>query len=579
MSQKFTGIAASPGIAIAPAFVRPSGFRHDASGREPERPREPPVDPEGEWRSFLEAVDASRTELVELRDRTRERLGDLKAEIFDAHLSILKDPELSGAVSRNIKASGMDAGAALEAAAGEFTDLLAQVEGDLFRARIDDIRDLTKRILSHLDGCACDDWGGICGEVVVVAEALTPSETSQLDPSLVKAFVTAEGSLTSHSSILARSMEIPAVVGIADLGEACGPGSMVIVDGSKGIVIVDPSPEELERYGRAREGLARTAQASLRFAALPTKTRDGRSLELSANIGGPKDSEQALAKGAEGVGLFRTEFLYMDRPSLPTEDEQYEAYRSVLEAFAPRPVVVRTLDIGGDKAVECLKLGPEPNPFLGIRAIRLCFAREDIFRTQLRALLRAGGSGRLRIMFPMIAAIEELRSAKRILEEERRSLASRGIAAPEGIEVGIMIEIPGAAAMADRLAREADFFSVGTNDLVQYTMAADRMNAKLAYLNQALHPAILRLMGSVAEAAKGGGIWAGVCGEMAADPLALPLLVGMGFDELSMSAASIPAAREAISTIDGQEARALFLRARDLDSADEVRELVGNSIK
>jgi phosphotransferase system enzyme I (PtsI) len=577
MSRIFTGIAASPGIAIAPAFVRPSRAR--PAGREIERSGKAPADPESEWWSFLEAVDASRAELVALRDKTREKLGDLKAEIFDAHLSILKDPELSDAVSRNIKASGMEAGAALEAAAKEFIDLLAQVEGDLFRARIDDIRDLTRRVLSHLDGAACDDWGGICGEVVVVAEALSPSETSQLDPSLVKAFITAEGSLTSHSSILARSMEIPAVVGIADLGEAFGAGSMVIVDGSKGIVIVDPSPEELERYGRAREGLARAAQAALRYAKLPTKTRDGRSLELSANIGGPKDSVQALAKGAEGVGLFRTEFLYMDRPSLPTEDEQYEAYRSVLEAFKPRPVVVRTLDIGGDKAVECLTLNAEPNPFLGIRAIRLCFAREDIFRTQLRALLRAGGSGRLRIMFPMIAAIEELRSAKRILEEERRSLKSRGIAAPEGIEVGIMIEIPGAVAMADRLAREADFFSVGTNDLVQYTMAADRMNAKLAYLNQALHPAILRLMGSVAEAAKGGGIWSGVCGEMAADPLALPLLVGMGFDELSMSAASIPAAREAISKIDCQEARALYVRARDLDNAEEVRELVRNSIK
>jgi phosphoenolpyruvate-protein phosphotransferase (PTS system enzyme I) len=571
MSRLLKGIAASPGIAIAPVFVRLSRARPELSGKAS-------LGPEGEWRRFRESVDASRDELVALRDRTREKLGDLKAEIFSAHLSILKDPELSDAVSRNIKTSGMDAGSAIEAAAKEFIDLLAQVEGDLFRARIDDIRDLTKRIVSHLDGAACEDWRGIAGEVVIVADALTPSETTQLDPALVKAFVTAEGSLTSHSSILARSMEIPAVVGIGGLDASLASGSTVIVDGSKGLVIVDPSPEEIESYRRERDELARSRAAALRYATLPTITRDGQKLELSANIAGAKDSEQALSKGAEGVGLFRTEFLYMDRPSLPAEDEQYEAYRSVLEAFAPRPVVVRTLDIGGDKAVECLKLEAEPNPFLGIRAIRLCFAREDVFRTQLRALLRAGTSGNLRVMFPMIATIDELRSAKRMLEEERRSLESKGIAVPADMEVGIMIEIPAAAAMADRLAREADFFSVGTNDLVQYAMAADRMNPKLAYLNQSLHPAILRLMGNVAEAAKASGIWAGVCGEMAADPLALPLLVGMGYGELSMSAASIPATREAISKIDSREARELYLRARDLDNADEVRELVGKNI-
>jgi phosphoenolpyruvate-protein phosphotransferase (PTS system enzyme I) len=571
MPRLLKGIAASPGIAIAPAFLRLSLAR-------PKGPAKAAGGPELELRRFAEAVEASRSELVVLRDRTKARLGDLKAEIFDAHLSILKDPELADAVSRNIKAAGADAGSALESAAQEFIDLLSQVEGELFRARIDDIRDLTRRILSHLDGSSREDLGGIASDAVVVADALTPSETAQLDPAFVKAFVCAEGSLTSHSSILARSMGIPAVVGVGDLGGLCEAGRIVIVDGSAGIVILDPGPAELEAYRLAGEKLAVAAQSALRFAALPTLTRDGLSLELSANIGGPKDSEQALARGAEGVGLFRTEFLFMDRPSLPTEDEQYEAYRSVLEAFAPRPVVVRTLDIGGDKAVDCLELEAEPNPFLGIRAIRLCFAREEVFRTQLRALLRAGAKGKLRVMFPMIATIEELRSAKRILEEERRALKAAGVAAAEAMEVGIMIEIPAAAAMADRLALEADFFSVGTNDLVQYAMAADRMNPKLAHLNQALHPAILRLMGSVAEAAEAGGIWAGVCGEMAADPLALPLLVGMGFGELSMGSSSIPAAREAISRIDSAEARSLYLRARDLDSADEVRELVGKSI-
>ena len=574
MSRTVTGLAASPGIAIAPAFLRLARARPASAGRAS-------AGPELESRRYAEALEESRAELIALRDRTKARLGDLKAEIFDAHLSILKDPELSDAVSRHIRESGLDAASALEAAAKEFIDPLAQVEGDLFRARIDDIRDLSRRIVSHLDGTADEDWGMIEGDVVVVSEALTPSETAQLDAAFVKAFVTAEGSLTSHSSILARSMGIPAVVGVGELGEAfrgAAAGGPLIVDGTAGIVILDPSAEELEAYSRARDRLAASARAALRFADLPTLTRDGKSLELSANIGGPKDSSGALAKGAEGVGLFRTEFLYMDRQDLPSEDEQFEAYRSVLESFAPRPVVVRTLDIGGDKAVDCLKLEAEPNPFLGVRAIRLCFAREDIFRTQLRALLRAGASGNLRIMFPMIATVEELRKAKGILEEERRVLSAKGAATPSGLQVGIMIEIPAAATMADRLAREADFFSVGTNDLVQYSMAADRMNPRLAHLNRALHPAILRVMGGVAEAARAAGIWAGVCGEMAADPLALPLLVGMGFGELSMGPASIPGAREAISHIDSEEARGLYLRALESDSADEVRGLVEKSI-
>jgi phosphotransferase system enzyme I (PtsI) len=570
MSIKLKGIAASPGIAIAPAFLRESraAVLEERAAESPER----------EWSRYQAAVEASRAELTELRDRTKERLGGLKAEIFDAHLSMLKDPELSAAVAERIKEKGMSAASALEAAVAEFIELLGQVEDELFRGRIDDLRDLGRRILSQLEASKGLAWEGLRSESVVVAESLSPSETTALDPALVKGFATSEGSATSHSSILARSMEIPAVVGLRGLGEACRDGATLIVDGSAGLVIVDPEPQELEAYRRARDERAAAAAAALRFARLPTRSKDGAELMLAANIGGPGEADRALAKGAEGVGLFRTEFLFMDRPDLPAEEEQCEAYGAVLAAFAPKPVVIRTLDIGGDKAVDSLKLEPEPNPFLGVRAIRLCLEREGLFRTQLRALLRASNRGVLRIMFPMIAALEELRSARAILEDERRGLKERGIAVADGIEVGIMIEIPAAAVMADQLAKEADFFSVGTNDLTQYLMAADRMNPKLAYLNQALHPAVLRVLGGVAKAARAGGIAAGVCGEMAADPLAIPLLVGMGFDELSMSAASIPAARELIARVDSGEACALYGRAKELDTAEEVRRLVADSI-
>lgn len=572
MSTRLRGIAASPGIAIAPVHV--VSPRSAAPRAAVARCAEEPSSPEREWTRYLEAVEASRLELAALRDKTRAELGDLKAEIFDAHLSILKDPELESTVSRNVREEKMSAVRAIEEAARLFIALLSEVEGDLFAARIDDIRDLASRIASHLDCSGGATRIEMRGEAVIVSESLTPSETTQLDRRFVKAFVTSSGSASSHSSILARSMLIPAVVGLGPLEGIFAQGSTVIVDGGEGIVIVNPEPFELATYGKARDEAAEAARAAQRFASMATVTKDGHALELAANIGGPADVEGALAAGAEGVGLFRTEFLYMDRPTLPSEDEQCLAYTQVLERMAPRPVVIRTLDIGGDKGVDCLDLESEPNPFLGVRAIRLCFAREDIFRTQLRALLRASVRGNLRIMFPMIATLEELREAKRMLAEERRGLEEAGCPVGRGIEVGMMIEIPAAAMMADQLAKEADFFSVGTNDLVQYSMAADRMSPTLARLNQPLHPAILRTLGSVAEAARGRGRWTGICGEMAADPLALPLLVGMGFDELSMSAASIPRSREIVSKIDRKEARALYERARDLETADEVRALV-----
>lgn len=572
MSKILKGIGASAGIAIAPAFLRPAA---GATGHEVE---EPSRNPEAEARRYATAIAESRAELIALRDSTKERLGDLKAEIFDAHLSMLGDPELAAAVDQGIRERGLSARAALSSAIQSFTALLSEIDGELFKARADDLRDLADRIAAHLGGLSrgndSNPWTRLESEAVIVAEGLTPSETTLLDPRLVKAFVTSGGSLTSHSSILARSLQLPAVVGIGSFLSEIGDRCLLIVDGAAGLVIVDPEPEELERYTREKEGLEAEAREKERFIGLRSLTKDGASLSLEANIGGPKDSGAAIAKGAEGVGLFRTEYLYMDRETLPSEEEQYEAYRSVLQAFAPRPVVIRTLDVGGDKGAPSLDLAAEANPFLGVRAIRLCFAKEDVFRTQLRALLRASKAGKLRVMFPMIATLGEFRAARRILEEEAQRLSTRGIPMASDIEIGLMVEIPAAAIMIDQFAREADFFSVGTNDLVQYSMAADRTNPNLAYLNNALHPAILRILGRVAETAERTGRSAAVCGEMAADPEALPLLVGMGFGELSMNAAAIPATRAMLSHIDQEEAHALYLQARELESAEEVRDLV-----
>lgn len=575
MGALLKGLPASPGIAIARAWLRDPPPR---AGGAPEARVSGGA--EAEWERWLRALEASRAELAGLRDSTRERLGALKAEIFDAHLSMLRDPELAEAVSRGVREEGLDASAALEAAVRDFAAALESLDGELFRARADDLRDLGARIGRHLAGegagCAAPE-AGACGPegLVVFARSLTPSETAALDLSVVRAFVTAEGSLASHSTILARSLGIPAVVGLgAEALSSVAGGAMVVVDGLRGLVALDPDEAELSAYRERAAGAAEAEAETRRWATAPTRTRDGGGLELVANIGSPRDCQPALARGAEGVGLFRTEFLFMDRADLPSEAEQREAYREALAAFAPRPVTIRTLDIGGDKEVPALALPKEENPFLGLRALRLCLAREDLFRTQLRALLGAAEAGRLRIMFPMVATLGELRAAKAILEEERRALLSRGLPLPQDIEVGVMIEIPAAAAMADLLAKEADFFSVGTNDLTQYMMAADRMNPALARLSDPLHPALLRVMGEVARAARARGRRAAVCGEMAADPAALPLLVGMGFDELSMGAASIPGTRAALSRIDRASARELWMEAKDLEGAEEVRALV-----
>ncbi|TGV30581.1 phosphoenolpyruvate--protein phosphotransferase, partial [Mesorhizobium sp. M00.F.Ca.ET.186.01.1.1] len=431
--------------------------------------------------------------------------------------------------------------------------LFEQMDNDYMRERAADIRDVTKRVLAYLLGVNFFQPSSLTEEVIIVAEDLTPSDTAQLNRQFVKGFVTDIGGRTSHSAIMARSMEIPAVVGTQNITSAVQTSTLMIVDGHEGVVIIDPSEEEVAHYTRKQAEDAEQKAELAKLVHNQTVTADQHHVELAANIGSPADVAGALANGAEGVGLFRTEFLYMGRDDFPTEEEQYVAYKQVLTSMGDKPVVIRTLDIGGDKHLSYLDMPEEMNPFLGYRAIRLCLDRQELFRTQLRALLRAGVHGNLKIMFPMIATLEEFRQAKAILEEEKHALQNSGAAVSDRLEVGIMIEIPAAAMMADVFAREVDFFSIGTNDLIQYTMAADRMNERVAYLYQPYHPAVLRLLRNVIQAGHKEGKWVGMCGEMAGDPVAVPILLGLGLDEFSMSASSILPARKQLSLLSREE--------------------------
>ncbi|HCY8745245.1 TPA: phosphoenolpyruvate--protein phosphotransferase [Staphylococcus aureus] len=572
MSKLIKGIAASDGVAIAKAYllVEPD-LTFDKN--------EKVTDVEGEVAKFNNAIEASKVELTKIRNNAEVQLGADKAAIFDAHLLVLDDPELIQPIQDKIKNENANAASALTDVTTQFVTIFESMDNEYMKERAADIRDVSKRVLSHILGVELPNPSMIDESVVIVGNDLTPSDTAQLNKEFVQGFATNIGGRTSHSAIMSRSLEIPAIVGTKSITQEVKQGDMIIVDGLNGDVIVNPTEDELIAYQDKRERYFADKKELQKLRDADTVTVDGVHAELAANIGTPNDLPGVIENGAQGIGLYRTEFLYMGRDQMPTEEEQFEAYKEVLEAMDGKRVVVRTLDIGGDKELSYLNLPEEMNPFLGYRAIRLCLAQQDIFRPQLRALLRASVYGKLNIMFPMVATINEFREAKAILLEEKENLKNEGHDISDDIELGIMIEIPATAALADVFAKEVDFFSIGTNDLIQYTLAADRMSERVSYLYQPYNPSILRLVKQVIEASHKEGKWTGMCGEMAGDETAIPLLLGLGLDEFSMSATSILKARRQINGLSKNEMTELANRAVDCATQEEVIELVNNYVK
>ncbi|WP_195934681.1 phosphoenolpyruvate--protein phosphotransferase [Streptococcus sobrinus] len=569
MTEMLKGIAASDGVAVAKAYllVQPDLSFETVSVK----------DTDIEEARLDAALAASQDELSLIREKAVDSLGEEAAAVFDAHLMVLADPEMIGQIKETIRAKEVNAEAALIEVTDMFITIFEGMEDNPYmQERAADIRDVTKRVLANLLGKKLPNPASIDEESIVIANDLTPSDTAQLDKKFVKAFVTNIGGRTSHSAIMARTLEIAAVLGTNNVTEVVKNGDIVAVNGITGQVIVNPSDDQVAEFKAAGEAYAKQKAEWALLKDADTVTADGKHFELAANIGTPKDVEGVNDNGAEAVGLYRTEFLYMDSQDFPTEEDQYEAYKAVLEGMNGKPVVVRTMDIGGDKELPYFDLPKEMNPFLGYRALRISISEtgNQMFRTQLRALLRASVHGQLRIMFPMVALLTEFRKAKGILEEEKAKLQAEGVAVADNIEVGIMIEIPAAAMLADQFAKEVDFFSIGTNDLIQYTMAADRMNEQVSYLYQPYNPSILRLIDRVVKAAHAEGKWAGMCGEMAGDQTAVPLLVGIGLDEFSMSATSVLRTRSLMKKLDTKKMEELAQRAlTECSTMEEVLKL------
>lgn len=569
MTEVLKGIAASDGVAVAKAYllVQPDLSFETVTV----------TDTDAEEARLDAALEASQNELSAIKENAVASLGEEAAAVFDAHLMVLADPEMVGQIKETIRAKKVNAESGLTEVTNMFIAIFEGMEDNPYmQERAADIRDVTKRVLAHLLGVRLPNPSAISEESIVIAHDLTPSDTAQLDKQFVKAFVTNIGGRTSHSAIMARTLEIAAVLGTNNITDLVKDGDLLAVNGITGEVIINPSEEEIATFKEAGEAYAEQKAEWALLKDAKTVTADGKHFELAANIGTPKDVEGVNDNGAEAVGLYRTEFLYMDSQDFPTEEEQYEAYKAVLEGMNGKPVVVRTMDIGGDKELPYFDLPHEMNPFLGFRALRISISEtgNQMFRTQLRALLRSSVHGQLRIMFPMVALLTEFRAAKAIYEEEKAKLLAEGVAVADNIQVGIMIEIPAAAMLADQFAKEVDFFSIGTNDLIQYTMAADRMNEQVSYLYQPYNPSILRLINNVIKAAHAEGKWAGMCGEMAGDQQAVPLLVGMGLDEFSMSATSVLRTRSLMKQLDSAKMEEYAQRAlTECATAEEVLEL------
>lgn len=571
---ELSGIAASPGFAIGKAVlvktidIEGAGRRIDSS------------EVDAEIKRFLDARDAASKELVALQEDVETKVGKEQAEIFGAQKLMLEDPGLEEAIVSAIREDLVSAEKAALASCESQAKMLQEIDDPYLAARALDLHDIGRRLVRTLLGVKdCGVPTNIPDNTVLIADDLAPSDTVSLDASKVSAIVLNKGGRTSHTAILARALGIPSVVGTGVATESIAQDDTVAVDGETGDVVVNPNPERLAEF---QEKVKSFLDEKRRLEQLRDKeavTLGGHRVELAANIGGAAEVDLVKNAGADGVGLFRTEFLFIDRETMPTEEEQFAVYKEVLAGLSPRPIVIRTLDAGGDKYIPYLNIPEEDNPFLGLRAIRLCLARKDIFKTQLRALLRASIYGNLRIMFPMVANLEELRSAKAVYEEVRRELQEEGVQVSDSIQVGIMIEVPSAAIAADVLAPECDFFSIGTNDLVQYTMACDRGNAAVSYLSDPFYPAVLRLIKRTIDEGHKHGIWVGMCGEMAGMPPAVPLLVSMGLDELSMAAGSVPRAKEIVRGLTDEDLKTVWDKVSRMSTRDEIKTYLEGLVK
>ncbi|HID50781.1 MAG TPA: phosphoenolpyruvate--protein phosphotransferase [Anaerolineae bacterium] len=563
------GIAGSPGIAIGPAaHYRPTL---------PQVTEREVTDVAGEWVRLQTAVTAAIQEIEQIRETAVRQMGQSEADIFAAHELILKDPALLEDAHQRILTRKINAEAAWQAAYEAVAARYAAIEDEYMRARAADVRDVGQRALRHLLGVTHPTFT-LAQPAILLAEDLTPSDTAQLDPALALGIATERGGATSHTAILARGLGIPAVVGVGPALAAIADDQMIALDGRTGQLWPDPDKKTLARLKKEQAEWQAERQKAQRLSREDAVTADGRRIEVAANIGSPQEAAIALQYGAEGVGLFRTEFLFMERDSAPTEEEQLAAYQKAAEVMGERPLIIRTLDVGGDKPLRYLDLGREDNPFLGWRGIRFCLDRPDIFLPQLRAILRAGAAGNVKLMFPMIGTLAELRAAKEMMAQAKEELRQAKLPFAEKMDVGLMIEVPSAVAVADQLAREADFFSIGTNDLTQYLLAADRGNRKVADLVNALHPAVLRMVRQTAVAAHEAGIWVGMCGELAGNALAAPLLLGLGLDELSMASPAIPAVKTAVRQTTMAQAEELARVAVGLESGTAVAEFLRKEI-
>lgn len=568
-----SGIPASPGIVFGKALV----LKEEKIILDNQKIAEDQI--ETEIARFYEGRSAAVEQLSSIRDRALKSLGEDKAAIFEGHLMILEDEELEEEIIDYIRSNKANAAAAAGKIIDQQVEMLSEIDDEYLKERAGDIRDIGNRLLKNILGMHIVDLGEINEEAILVAYDLTPSETAQLNLDKVLGFITDIGGRTSHTSIMARSLELPAIVGTNNVTQQVNSGDFLILDAINNAVYVNPTQEKIDELKAQQAQLAEEKAELAKLKDLPALTLDGHRVDVVANIGTIRDCEGADRNGAEGVGLYRTEFLFMDRDQLPTEEEQFQAYKEVVEAMNGRIVVLRTMDIGGDKELPYLNLPKEMNPFLGWRAIRIALDRREILHAQLRAVLRASAFGKLAVMFPMIISVEEIRELKAVIAELKQELRNEGKAFDENIQIGVMVETPSAAVNAKFLAKEVDFFSIGTNDLTQYTLAVDRGNEMISHLYNPMSPSVLSLIKQVIEASHAEGKWTGMCGELAGDERATLLLLGMGLDEFSMSAISVPRIKKLIRNVNFADAKALADKALQLPTAAEIEKLVDEFLK